>query len=91
MQIMFLHSCNDALLCKVFRSSLGELGLLWFDRLKSGSISCFKDLSNSLHRFVTSSRQKNNVKHLLNLRKNKSETLRSTRSVTGKFLTKYTV
>lgn len=37
-QVMAGHRRNDALMCLIFPSSLGELGLKWFERLPEGSI-----------------------------------------------------
>ena len=37
-QSIALHNSNDALMCRIFPSSLGEVGLRWFDRLDHGSI-----------------------------------------------------
>ena len=37
-QVMVGHRRNDALMYLIFPSSLGELGLKWFDRLPEGSI-----------------------------------------------------
>ena len=38
-----MHSM--ALMCKVFPSSLGDVAMRWFDGLKEGSISSFKELT----------------------------------------------
>lgn len=43
-QMMSLHSYNDALMCKVFPSSLGSTALRWFNRLRKGSICSFGQL-----------------------------------------------
>ena len=48
-QMMYLHSHNDALMCKVFPSSLGPTALRWFNGLRNGSIhSLFKSLRSGL-------------------------------------------
>ncbi|XP_028095466.1 uncharacterized protein LOC114295432 [Camellia sinensis] len=44
-QMMSLWNQDEALMCKVFPSSLGETGLRWFDRLPTGSIHGWKLLS----------------------------------------------
>ena len=36
--MMSLHAHNDALMCKVFPSSLGSTALRWFNGLRKGSI-----------------------------------------------------
>ena len=43
-QMMSLHSHNDALMCKVFPSSLKPIALRWFNRLRKGSIHSFAEL-----------------------------------------------
>ena len=43
-QMMSLHSHNDALMCKVFPSSLGLTALRWFNGLRKGSIHSFVEL-----------------------------------------------
>ena len=41
-QRMVLHSRNEALMCKVFSSSLGPVAIRWFDGLDEGSIVSFQ-------------------------------------------------
>ena len=43
-QMMSLHTHNDALMCKVFPSSLSPIALRWFNGLKKGSIHSFFEL-----------------------------------------------
>ena len=43
-QMMSLHTHNDALMCKVFPSSLGPTTLRWFNGLRKGSIHSFAEL-----------------------------------------------
>ena len=43
-QMMSLHTHNDALMCKVFPSSLGPTILRWFNELRKGSIPSFFEL-----------------------------------------------
>ena len=43
-QMMSLHTHNDALMCKVFPSSLGLTALRWFNGLRKGSIRSFFEL-----------------------------------------------
>ena len=43
-QMMSLHTHNDALMCKVFPSSLGRTTLRWFNWLRKGSIHSFSEL-----------------------------------------------
>ena len=54
---MAVHSRNEALICKVFPSSSGLVAMRWFDGLKEGSISSFKELTRAFGaRFMTCSR-----------------------------------
>ena len=43
-QMMSLHTHNDALICKLFPSSLGPVALRWFNGLRKGSIHNFSKL-----------------------------------------------
>ena len=44
-QRMAVHSRNEALICKVFLSSLGVVVMRWFDGLGASSINSFKELT----------------------------------------------
>ena len=44
-QRIAVHSKNEALMCKVFPSSLGPVAMRWFDALEEGSIRSFKELT----------------------------------------------
>ena len=56
-QRMVVHSKNEALMCKVFPSSLGPVAMRWFDGLEERSISSFQELTKVFGaRFVTYSR-----------------------------------
>ncbi|GFY81324.1 hypothetical protein Acr_01g0011330 [Actinidia rufa] len=46
-QVMELWNYLDALMCRVFPSRLVDLGLKWFDKLPTGSIGSFYQLSKS--------------------------------------------
>ncbi|XP_028090903.1 uncharacterized protein LOC114291074 [Camellia sinensis] len=75
---MSLWSRDEALMCKVFPSSLGETGLRWFDRLLAGSIHGWKQLSEEfLARFVSNTKISKEPDTLFGLRKEQEETLRS--------------
>ena len=55
-QMMSLHTNNDALMCKVFPSSLGPTALRWFNGLQKGSIHHFSELIQEFSvRFITCS------------------------------------
>ena len=76
--MMSLHTHNDALMCKVFPSSLGPMALRWFNGLRKGSIHNFALLIQEFDaRFVTCSRVSQSVDALLSIKMRVSETLRS--------------
>ena len=56
-QRMDVHSMNEALMYKVFPSSLGLMAMRWFDSLGAGSINSFKELTQAFGScFITCSR-----------------------------------
>ena len=56
-QRMIVHSKNEALMCKVFPSSLEPVAIRWFDGLGGSSIDSFKDLTRTFRsHFVTCNR-----------------------------------
>ena len=70
-QAMALHNSNNALMCRVFPSSLGEVGLRWFDHLKQGSIRSWKEMSDIFTaRFIMNTRKPKEIDSLLALRRN---------------------
>ena len=77
-QMMSLHSRNDALMCKVFPSSLGPTALRWFNGLRKGSIHSFIELIQEfIVQFMTFSRVPQPVDALLSMKMRAEETLRS--------------
>ena len=46
-QKMAVHSKDEALICKIFPSSLGLMAMRWFNGLKANSIDSFKKLTQS--------------------------------------------
>ena len=74
-QKMAVHSKNEALMCKVFPSSLGPVAMRWFDGLKAGSIDSFKEAFGSC--FITCSRVPRPLASLLSLSMRKGETLKT--------------
>ena len=53
-QMMSLHTHNDALMCKVFPLNLGPTALRWFNGLRKGSIHSFSELIQEFDvRFMT--------------------------------------
>ena len=56
-QRMAVYSRKEASMCKVFQTSLGLVAMRWFDSLRKGSISSFKELTRAFGaQFVTCSR-----------------------------------
>jgi len=52
-QRMVVYSKDEALMCKVFPSSLGPVAMRWFDGLRTGSINSFKELTQAFgSRFI---------------------------------------
>ena len=46
-QKMVVHSQDEALVCRVFPSSLGRMPMRWFNGLKTKSINSFRKLTQS--------------------------------------------
>ncbi|XP_075659209.1 uncharacterized protein LOC142629107 [Castanea sativa] len=75
-QMMFLHAHNNALMCKVFPSSLGPTTLRWFNGLKKGSVRSFSELIQEFGaQFMTYSRFPQLVDALLSMKMGAGETL----------------
>ena len=56
-QRMAIHSKDEALMCKVFPSSLGLMAMRWFDSLSVDSIGSFKELTRVFgSHFITCTR-----------------------------------
>ena len=73
-QMMSLHTHNDALMCKVFPSSLRPIALRWFNGLRKGSIHSFAELIQEFGvQFMTCSR----VPQPVSMKMGARETLRS--------------
>ncbi|XP_075640307.1 uncharacterized protein LOC142612060 [Castanea sativa] len=68
-QMMSLHTHNDALMCKIFPSSLGPTALRWFNGLRKGSIHNFAELIQEFGvRFMTCNRVPQSVDALLSMK-----------------------
>uniref|UniRef100_A0A2N9EQY4 RNA-directed DNA polymerase n=1 Tax=Fagus sylvatica TaxID=28930 RepID=A0A2N9EQY4_FAGSY len=77
-QSMALHTSNDPLMCRIFLSSLGEVGLRWFNRLDHRSIRSWQEMSESFTaRFITNTRKPKEIDALLALKMKAGETLKS--------------
>ena len=77
-QRMAVHSKNEALMCKVFPSSLGPMAMRWFNGLKTNSIDSYRQLTQAFgSRFVTSSKAPRPLSALLSLSMHDGETLKA--------------
>ncbi|XP_065635073.1 uncharacterized protein LOC136069893 [Quercus suber] len=76
-QRMAVYSKDEALMCKVFPSSLGPVAMRWFDGLNPNSINSFKELTQAFgSRFVTCRRVARPLSFLLSLSMQEGETLK---------------
>ena len=76
-QKMAIHSQDEALLCRVFPSSLVSMQIRWFDGLKENSISSFKKLTQSFYsRFITCNRVPQPLDSLLSMSMREGETVK---------------
>jgi len=77
-QKIAVHSKDEALMCKVFPSSLGLMAMRWFDGLRADSIDSFKGLTQAFgFRFITCNRVPRPLNSLLSLSMRKGETLKT--------------
>uniref|UniRef100_A0A2N9HX21 Uncharacterized protein n=1 Tax=Fagus sylvatica TaxID=28930 RepID=A0A2N9HX21_FAGSY len=77
-QSMALHLGNDALMCRMFPSSLGPMSLRWFNRLQYSSIHSWDELAEAfISRFITNSRKPKEFDVLMSMRMKDSESLKS--------------
>ena len=75
---MTVHSKNEALICKVFPSSLGPMVMRWFYGLGADSINSFKELTYAFGScFITCSRVPRLLDSLLSLSMQEGETLKT--------------
>ena len=77
-QKMAVHSKDEALMCKIFPSSLGLMAIRWFNGLKENSIDSFKKLTQSFGAcFITCSRVPLPLGSLLSMSMRDGETLKA--------------
>ena len=75
---MAIHAHDEALMCRVFSSSLGPMAMRWFDKLKTNSISSFKKLTESFcSRFVTCSKVPQPLDSLLSMSLREEESVKA--------------
>ena len=77
-QRMAVHSKDEALLCKIFPSSLGPVAMRWFNGLRANSINSFNELTQAFSsRFVMCSKVPRPLDSLLSLSMREGETLKT--------------
>ena len=77
-QRMAVHSRNEALMCKVFPSSLGPATMRWFNGLKVDFVDLYKQLTQAFgSRFVTNNKAPQPLSALLSLSIRDGETLKT--------------
>ena len=77
-QKMSIHSQDEALMCRVFSSSLGPMPMRWFDGLKTNSISSFKKLTQSFcSLFITCGRVPQPLDSLLSMSMKEGESVKA--------------
>ena len=77
-QKMAVHSRDEALMYKIFPSSLGPMAMRWFNGLKANSIDSFKKLTQSFSaRFITCNRVPLPLGSLLSMSMRDGETLKA--------------
>ena len=75
---MAVHSKNEALICKVFPSSLGPMAMRWFNGLRTNSIDSFRKLTRAFDaRFITCNRVPRPLGSLLSMSMREGETLKT--------------
>ena len=75
---MAVHSKNEALMCKVFPSSLGPVAMRWFNGLKASSVDSYRQLTQAFgSHFVTNNRAPRPLSALLSLSMCDGETLKA--------------
>ena len=77
-QKMAFHAQDEALMCKVFPSSLGPMAMRWFDGLRKNSISSFKKLTQAFcSRFITCSSVPQPLDSLLSMSMREGESVKA--------------
>ncbi|XP_030957722.1 uncharacterized protein LOC115979806 [Quercus lobata] len=77
-QKMTIYSRDEALMCKVFPSSLGSMAIRWFNGLRATSIESFKKLTRAFGAcFITCSRVPRPLGSLLSMSMREGETLKT--------------
>ena len=75
---MVVHSKDEALVCKVFPSSLVPVAMRWFNGLKANSVDSFKELTRAFDsRFIMCAKVPQPIDSLLSLSMREGETLKT--------------
>ncbi|XP_075641958.1 uncharacterized protein LOC142613481 [Castanea sativa] len=77
-QKMAVHANNEAVMCKVFPSSLSPVAMRWFDALEEASMGSFEELTRTFGaRFITYSRVPKPLDSLIFMAMREGETLKT--------------
>jgi hypothetical protein len=77
-QRMALSRHNDALMCKLFPSSLGEVALRWFNQIDRGTISSWDQMAEAfVGRFITNSRRPKGMDALMTMKIGHNESIKN--------------
>ena len=75
---MTVHAQDEALICRVFPSSLGPMAMRWFDGLRKNSISSFKKLTQAIcSRFIICNRVPQPLDSLLSMSMREGESVKA--------------
>ena len=77
-QKMVVHSQDEALMCKVFPSSLWPMAMRWFDELRTNSVNSFKKLTQAFcSRFITCNKVPQPLDSLLSMSMREGESVKA--------------
>ena len=77
-QRMTLSRHNDALMCRLFPSSLGEVTLRWFNQIDRGTIASWDQMAEAfVRRFITNSRRPKGLDVLMTMKLGDNETIKN--------------
>jgi hypothetical protein len=77
-QRMALSRHNDALMCRLFPSSLGEVALRWFNQIDRGTIASWDQMAGAfVGRFITNSRRPKGMDVLMTMKLGDNETIKN--------------
>ena len=77
-QSITLHLNNDALMCRMFSSSLGSVSLRWFNRLGHASVHSWDEMTKAfVSQFITNNQKPRELDSFLSMSMKDSESLKS--------------